>query len=143
MYLMTLLISELRLLLGISNRSVWRILKYGTNSNTGVVFFADVNECVTGWNRCENSTVCVNTPGSYKCQCKDGYYSDTGNAKKCFGKLLRPTIGFDIPMIIELVWLTCSFIFKFMKRYFVMVLQLSFISESCFKLLLNNEIHVK
>ncbi|XP_061468527.1 nidogen-2 [Rhineura floridana] len=33
----------------------------------------DVNECGEGLNRCSQESVCVNTPGSYRCECPSGY----------------------------------------------------------------------
>uniref|UniRef100_A0A8D0Y467 Nidogen-2 n=1 Tax=Sus scrofa TaxID=9823 RepID=A0A8D0Y467_PIG len=33
----------------------------------------DVNECATGFHRCGPNSVCVNLPGSYRCQCRSGY----------------------------------------------------------------------
>ncbi|CAI5764837.1 nidogennidogen-2 [Podarcis lilfordi] len=34
---------------------------------------ADVNECQEGRSRCSPESVCVNTPGSYRCECPSGY----------------------------------------------------------------------
>ncbi|KAM5235573.1 LOW QUALITY PROTEIN: nidogen-2 [Ctenodactylus gundi] len=33
----------------------------------------DVNECAAGSHRCGPSSVCVNLPGSYRCECRSGY----------------------------------------------------------------------
>ncbi|XP_045756809.1 nidogen-2 isoform X1 [Mirounga angustirostris] len=33
----------------------------------------DVNECATGFHRCGPNSVCVNLPGSYRCECRSGY----------------------------------------------------------------------
>ncbi|XP_072842973.2 nidogen-2 isoform X1 [Pogona vitticeps] len=33
----------------------------------------DVNECSEGLSRCSPESVCVNTPGSYRCECASGY----------------------------------------------------------------------
>ncbi|KAM6148693.1 adhesion G protein-coupled receptor E5 isoform 3-T3 [Erethizon dorsatum] len=33
----------------------------------------DVDECSTGQHQCHNSTVCVNTLGSYRCRCRPGW----------------------------------------------------------------------
>uniref|UniRef100_A0A8C9UTS2 Nidogen-2 n=1 Tax=Spermophilus dauricus TaxID=99837 RepID=A0A8C9UTS2_SPEDA len=33
----------------------------------------DVNECATGFHRCGPNSVCINLPGSYKCECRSGY----------------------------------------------------------------------
>ena len=45
--------------------------------------FADVNECENGPDSCDaNHTYCINTLGSYYCQCKTGY---TMNGEICEG----------------------------------------------------------
>ncbi|KAL2789922.1 nidogen-2 precursor [Daubentonia madagascariensis] len=33
----------------------------------------DVNECATGFHRCGPNSVCINLPGSYRCECRGGY----------------------------------------------------------------------
>ncbi|KAM6181638.1 nidogen-2 [Erethizon dorsatum] len=33
----------------------------------------DVNECATGYHRCGPNSVCINLPGSYRCECRSGY----------------------------------------------------------------------
>ncbi|XP_037359235.1 nidogen-2 isoform X1 [Talpa occidentalis] len=33
----------------------------------------DVNECATGFHRCGPNSVCINLPGSYRCECRSGY----------------------------------------------------------------------
>ncbi|PFH36284.1 calcium binding egf domain-containing protein [Besnoitia besnoiti] len=43
----------------------------GLASGEGCV---DINECATAHNDCdERTTVCINTPGSFRCECKPGY----------------------------------------------------------------------
>ena len=49
----------------------------------------DINECLTGENKCPKNTVCVNTPGSYKCNCEDGFI---GNGLFCKGIRLKMQI---------------------------------------------------
>lgn len=51
---------------------------YLTTINTQFIKYADIDECssIGGQNghHCDaNTTICVNTPGSYACQCKAGY----------------------------------------------------------------------
>ena len=38
----------------------------------------DVDECSSGKHRCDNSTVCVNTGGSYTCHCRQGWVPKPG-----------------------------------------------------------------
>ena len=47
------------------------------------VLFADINECESDKGGCEHT--CVNTPGSFSCQCNAGY-NLAGNKKSCTGK---------------------------------------------------------
>lgn len=42
--------------------------------------FLDINECLTGDNRCSSGADCNNKPGSYSCQCREGY---RGNGVLC------------------------------------------------------------
>lgn len=46
---------------------------------------ADVNECENS-DLCHSNGVCLNTPGSYMCSCKDGY---SGNGSYCEGGHLK------------------------------------------------------
>ena len=46
------------------------------------IWFADVNECVTGEHNCDANAACNNTEGSFECTCKPGY---SGNGVNCTG----------------------------------------------------------
>ena len=46
------------------------------------VTFVDIDECVEGVNKCEQK--CINTIGSYYCDCITGYRLRT-NQRKCKG----------------------------------------------------------
>ena len=45
----------------------------------------DDDECLLGTDLCSIYATCVNTPGSYSCQCADGY---RGNGRQCTGTCL-------------------------------------------------------
>ena len=45
----------------------------------------DIDECTDGTHSCGVYAVCNNTPGSYNCMCKDGFY---GDGIKCTGNYL-------------------------------------------------------
>jgi hypothetical protein len=45
----------------------------------------DLNECSFMLDACDNGE-CINTDGSYRCECAQGYRLD-GSGKKCIGKV--------------------------------------------------------
>lgn len=47
-----------------------------TNS-ISVFFHADIDECETGQHECSEGFECINTPGSYKCRCREVVSSST------------------------------------------------------------------
>ena len=44
---------------------------------------SDKNECTLNGDSCHGNATCINTHGSYLCQCNNGY---TGNGTACQGK---------------------------------------------------------
>jgi len=54
-----------------------------------VYFLADVNECLdeTTVHKCSSNANCVNTEGSYVCECPPGYML-LADQRTCDGKLL-------------------------------------------------------
>ena len=48
-------------------------------------FVSDIDECAEGLDDCDVNALCVNTPGSYKCYCYDGY-TGSGKAGDCTGR---------------------------------------------------------
>ena len=46
-------------------------------------FFVDVNECETNSSVCPQ--LCINTNGSFKCKCNQGYLDVFGDGKNCTG----------------------------------------------------------
>ena len=50
-------------------------------------YTTDADECAnSSTNDCTQQ--CINTPGSYECDCYDGYQPITPNATQCVGKVL-------------------------------------------------------
>ena len=47
---------------------------------------SDDNECESGAHDCDENALCINTEGSYKCDCNEGY---NGNGFRCNGKILH------------------------------------------------------
>ena len=54
-----------------------------TIMSAGTIVLADVDECENS-DLCHTNGMCLNTPGSYMCSCKDGY---RGNGSFCEGRL--------------------------------------------------------
>ena len=54
-------------------------------SNTFFIYCQkDINECANGFNDCNPNAQCINTAGSYKCKCREGYF---GDGKDCNGNI--------------------------------------------------------
>lgn len=47
-----------------------------------VIFFSDIDECYLNNTGCHVNATCINTDGSFKCLCKDGF---DGNGTTCHG----------------------------------------------------------
>lgn len=47
-----------------------------------VIFLSDADECKLEIDECSVNADCGNTPGSYRCRCKDGFI---GDGKTCQG----------------------------------------------------------
>lgn len=50
------------------------------------VLLVDINECDNGKNDCHGNAKCSNVPGSYTCQCKEGF---VGDGRRCDGTYLN------------------------------------------------------
>ncbi|GMT23280.1 hypothetical protein PFISCL1PPCAC_14577, partial [Pristionchus fissidentatus] len=44
---------------------------------------SDINECDLKTAQCDKNARCINSPGSYKCRCNEGFY---GSGKQCYGE---------------------------------------------------------
>ena len=48
-----------------------------------IFIVADIDECSTNSHDCDSLATCINTNGSFKCDCNEGY---PGDGKSCSGK---------------------------------------------------------
>lgn len=51
---------------------------------------ADIDECADGFVECDSKSTCVNLPGWYHCECRDGYHDNglfSANGDSCVGEL--------------------------------------------------------
>ena len=64
----------------------------------------DINECEQGLHTCHPNAVCVNSVGSFTCQCSDGFQ---GNGRTCTGLLCASMHAGYMP-----VWLHLQLIMK-------------------------------
>lgn len=53
------------------------------------LYFTDIDECLDGSHMCDQ--ICINEPGSYKCECQSGYrMTDSSFAENaCLGLFLN------------------------------------------------------
>jgi hypothetical protein len=47
----------------------------------------DLNECAVGADDCNENSVCKNTRGSFECDCKNGFYKESGSNQCMEGTL--------------------------------------------------------
>ena len=61
-------------------------------NNISIYFFhSDIDECSLGISACHGKSVCINTPGWYRCDCLEGYHSswpDNHYGSLCMGEYL-------------------------------------------------------
>ena len=51
------------------------------------LYYSDVNECLSGTPVCDENAFCINTDGSFLCNCTDGY-TGSGDIGDCSGMSL-------------------------------------------------------
>ena len=51
----------------------------------------DIDECRSEFHTCDSNAMCVNTNGSFECDCKDGFTSDGNN--DCIGEYSVVTLS--------------------------------------------------
>ena len=60
-----------------------RLVRGSLNFLKTVLLFSDYDECGNEVHKCQSRSSCVNTAGSYQCQCKQGFFR---NGPYCIGK---------------------------------------------------------
>ena len=61
----------------------------GTDYNTVLLTYTDIDECGDESNNCSTDANCTNIPGSYTCECNAGF---TGDGINCTGKMARSSL---------------------------------------------------
>ena len=56
-------------------------------------YHTDINECTEGGHNCSRTQCCVDTIGSYVCQCREGF-EPTNNGLDCVGTYT--SVGFNL-----------------------------------------------
>lgn len=54
-----------------------------------LLFSSDIDECADGFVECDSKSTCVNLPGWYHCECRDGYHDNglfSANGESCIGE---------------------------------------------------------
>lgn len=55
------------------------------------LFSSDIDECADGFVECDSKSTCVNLPGWYHCECRDGYHDNglfSANGESCVGEYI-------------------------------------------------------
>ena len=52
---------------------------FHTQRNTDNLNILDIDECSQDSNKCGSNGDCINTPGSYDCECRNGYKNEGEN----------------------------------------------------------------
>ena len=50
------------------------------------IFYTDVDECKLGISRCQQQ--CINTEGSYRCDCRSGFQLNSDDNYTCVGNMI-------------------------------------------------------
>lgn len=57
--------------------------------DVSLLLSADIDECADGFVECDSKSTCVNLPGWYHCECRDGYHDNglfSTNGESCVGE---------------------------------------------------------
>lgn len=59
----------------------------------------DIDECSDGFVQCDSRANCINLPGWYHCECRDGYHDNgmfSPSGESCEGQCLRRVGCYDL-----------------------------------------------
>lgn len=65
-----------------------------------VYLFSDIDECTSGKDNCDANALCINTEGSYQCNCKPGYF---GDGQFCKSEVFHIIKGVNVQTIIHML----------------------------------------
>lgn len=71
------------------------------------VCVADIDECSDGFVECDSKATCVNLPGWYHCECRDGYRDNgmfAANGESCEGKGRGRSSMLNGPLSVSKMW---------------------------------------
>jgi hypothetical protein len=54
-----------------------------------LILFADDNECAEGMNSCPLYADCIDTDGSFNCECQEGFVPKGSAKRKCIGTYIN------------------------------------------------------
>lgn len=82
----------------------------------GSVALSDIDECSNGDNLCQRNADCINSPGSYRCECAAGFKLSPNGA--CVGKGPDSSFGteYNILQISYAKKLFMLFYYKYFQR---------------------------
>ena len=67
--------------------SIVRQILNNDANNIVLLFGTDINECLL--DACGGNSICNNTKGSFRCKCKAGFQSTSGDGKDCSGETVE------------------------------------------------------
>lgn len=70
-------------------RCVRSVFQHAVCMDVSLLLSADIDECADGFVECDSKSTCVNLPGWYHCECRDGYHDNglfSTNGESCVGE---------------------------------------------------------
>lgn len=101
------------------------VFQHAVCMDVSLLLSADIDECADGFVECDSKSTCVNLPGWYHCECRDGYHDNglfSTNGESCVGEWPQHQRQQETRVMI---------IFEELKSKFQTILQLCHCSGSC------------